>query len=626
MALAIFWLSVVLGLQQALAQRPLGIDVSYFQGSDQTPPTNINWLTEKSAGITFAWTKATEGMTYTDPDFVYNMTHAKSAGVLIGAYHYAHPNTHTGTAGADIEASNYWSQAKNYLVAGGFYLMPVLDFEQDVHTNVPAYTQATLSAWANEWCQDIVNYGKSNGVILNPIIYTFTSYATGTAGYGPGLNSSVTNWPLWMASYPGGNVNTQGSAPASTTPWSTWAFWQYSSTNIVSGVSGQVDADVFNGTSNTIMAYVIGVPIISNQPVSVTVAQGSNATFSVLAGGSGTLHYQWQFNGTNVSGATTNQFTVTNAQTTNGGGYAVLVTNTSGKLLSSTAFLSVQGPLTNSPGGVIAPSGMVNWWPAEGNAIDIFGTGNGAPQGGFYYSTGESGLAFHLDGSTGVINTGLADLAVPWTACMWVNRQNSPQSSAGLLEDGTYSLKLEQYNGTRQVGLSVLGVGDYIFSPAYTVPAGTWTHLAFVGTSGGTSLYVNGVLKGTLANSIPLPRKYIGAGFVSSSSKYVDFTLGSLDEIMTFNRALNSTEINGIYAAGSAGFIRAPLFTGMGFTGAGQFQLGLEGLTGRTFTVRSSTDLVNWTNLGTISNAAGTNQYTDTAATNAQTFYRVSQP
>ena len=38
---------------QALAQRPLGIDVSSYQGA-------INWPTVKNNGITFAWAKATE--------------------------------------------------------------------------------------------------------------------------------------------------------------------------------------------------------------------------------------------------------------------------------------------------------------------------------------------------------------------------------------------------------------------------------------------------------------------------------------------------------------------------------------------------------------------------------------
>ena len=190
--------------------------------------------------------------------------------------------------------------------------------------------------------------------------------------------------------------------------------------------------------------------------------------------------------------------------------------------------------------------------------------------------------------------------------------------------DGTYELKLEQYNGTRQVGLTQFGVGDFNFG--YIVPANTWTHLAFVGTSTGTSLYVNGALQSTLTNTLPLPRGYIGAGWVTSSSKFVDYMLGSLDEIMLFNRALGGSEINAIYAAGSAGLVRAPEFTGTLPLGNGQFQLSLKGKTGKNFTIYSSPDLVNWTSLGAAANPGGIIQYTDNSATNAQTFYRASQP
>src|SRR5262249_11165092 len=147
-------------------------------------------------------------------------------------------------------------------------------------------------------------------------------------------------------------------------------------------------------------------------------------------------------------------------------------------------------------------------------------------------------------------------IPIPWTACFWVNRQNAPSGGAALLGDGSYEIKLEQYNGTRQVGVTQFGVGDYSFG--YIAPAGTWTHLALVGTSTGTALYVNGVIQSTLTNTLPLPRGYIGAGYVTSSAHLVDYMLGNLDELMLFNRPLSAEQINAIYLAGSAGLVRAP--------------------------------------------------------------------
>src|SRR5690349_10592437 len=51
-------------------------------------------------------------------------------------------------------------------------------------------------------------------------------------------------------------------------------------------------------------------PSITSQPISRTNNVGDNAQFTVAATGSGILTYQWQFNGTNVSGATSNTLNV----------------------------------------------------------------------------------------------------------------------------------------------------------------------------------------------------------------------------------------------------------------------------------------------------------------------------
>jgi hypothetical protein len=158
------------------------------------------------------------------------------------------------------------------------------------------------------------------------------------------------------------------------------------------------------------------------------------------------------------------------------------------------------------------------------------------------------------------------------------------------------------------------------------VPANVWTHLAFVGTSTNTSLYVNGVLQGSLTNTLPLPRGYIGAGYVNSGARIVDYMLGSLDELTLFNRALTSAQINAIYGAGSAGLIRAPEFTGTVSLGNGQFQVNLRGQTGKNFTLYTSPDLMTWTSLGPVANPNGTVQFIDNSASDPVRFYRATQP
>src|SRR3984957_20829584 len=223
---------LLIGCGTVLAQRPLGIDVSSYQGSADSPPTNINWTSVKSSGIAFAWAKATESTDYIDADFTYNETHAKSAGVPIGAYHFAHPETHTGTSGADTEAAYFLATASPYINTNGGYLTPMLDAEVSSRGTDP-----NVSAWVNEWCRYLNRWGTTNGFTLVPIVYTYQSWASSYE------NSSVIEWPLWMAS-PNGD-SPQTGAPTATPPWTTWVMWQYGQ-GTIPGIEGANDEDVFN--------------------------------------------------------------------------------------------------------------------------------------------------------------------------------------------------------------------------------------------------------------------------------------------------------------------------------------------------------------------------------------------
>jgi len=364
----------------------------------------------------------------------------------------------------------------------------------------------------------------------------------------------------------------------------------------------------------------------------VTVAQSSNATFSVNLPAGGTYTYQWRFNGANIVGATNSSHTVANVQLANAGNYSVRAVNSSGCALNYSAILTVISPLTNSPDSVLAPANLADWWAEEGNGIDIFGAVNVAAQNGIYYTNGETGSAVHLDGASGYLSTAAASLAPPWTLSLWVNRQNAAGASAALMSDtSTNVLKIEQYNGTRKVGVTVEGVADYSFN--YIAPANAWTHLAFVDNGSQIQLYANGVSQGALAVNFALPRAFIGLDSFASGDAigsktgrtFTDYMLGSLDEILVFHRALSASEIAAIYSAGGAGLVRAPEFTGISSPGDGQAHLNLRGQTGKNFTIYSSADLLNWSLLGTISNPTGATQYLDSAAA-PQKFYRATQP
>src|SRR5438045_303556 len=221
---------------RVLLTRPLGIDVSNYQPS-------INWPTVKADGYDFAWAKATEGVTYDDPSFApaadaYPVTSArmnagKSAGLYMGAYHYARYDNNN----ASDEVTHFLNRCRNYIGPG--WLPPMLDVEAPVTSTDLNHTQAQISTWVNAWCNGILS---ATGV--RPIVYTYISYASTY------LNSTVTQWPLWMANYNGQAPQT--GAPNATAPWpaGAWTFWQNNDTTGNANVPG--DADVFNGTSTTL--------------------------------------------------------------------------------------------------------------------------------------------------------------------------------------------------------------------------------------------------------------------------------------------------------------------------------------------------------------------------------------
>ena len=81
---------------------------------------------------------------------------------------------------------------------------------------------------------------------------------------------------------------------------------------------------------------------IAVQPLSVTVAAGQTARFTVTAAGSATLTYQWQKSGANISGATSVSYTTpATTPADNGSVFTVQVSNSVGNVTSNPASLTV---------------------------------------------------------------------------------------------------------------------------------------------------------------------------------------------------------------------------------------------------------------------------------------------
>ena len=127
-------------------------------------------------------------------------------------------------------------------------------------------------------------------------------------------------------------------------------------------------------SSNATLTVLVYPPTILAQPASQAVYVGNAAIFTVVAGGTLPLSYQWYYGTTNLVGMTNAVLTLTNVQLNQSGYYSVVITNGYGLTNSAAAVLTVDpAPPCDPP-----PGGLVSWWRAESDASDTVGGNNGA--------------------------------------------------------------------------------------------------------------------------------------------------------------------------------------------------------------------------------------------------------
>jgi len=98
-------------------------------------------------------------------------------------------------------------------------------------------------------------------------------------------------------------------------------------------------------TSSPALLTVWQPPVITNQPVGTTNVAGSTVSFSVVAGGTAPLKYQWYFNANLAQlNATNLSLGITNVHLSHAGTYTVVITNIAGAITSSPALLGVTLP------------------------------------------------------------------------------------------------------------------------------------------------------------------------------------------------------------------------------------------------------------------------------------------
>ena len=115
--------------------------------------------------------------------------------------------------------------------------------------------------------------------------------------------------------------------------------------NATTGNAGNYGCSVSDGVKtvncNSFALTVNQVVRITQQPVSQMLNEGANASLSVNATGTGPLSYQWYFNGSAISGATSKTLSLAPAQVSNSGSYYVTVRNGGSSANSNTVNLSI---------------------------------------------------------------------------------------------------------------------------------------------------------------------------------------------------------------------------------------------------------------------------------------------
>jgi len=223
---------------------------------------------------------------------------------------------------------------------------------------------------------------------------------------------------------------------------------------------------------------------------------------------------------------------------------------------------------------VAAPSGLVSWWRAEGNANDSVGSNHGTLQGGVTFAPGEVGQAFNLNGTT-------AYVSVPASASLNVGATGSGLTIDAWINPADVSVQhpIAEWNNGSAIGahlwMSVTSQGGalgslfaniadtagnfHIFqSPGSLVAPNTFQHVALTydKASGMATLLLNGVVvaQQNLGTFTPQTTYDLYFGFQRGN-----WFAGLMDEIEVFNRALTVAEIQAIFNAGSSGKLVPPV-------------------------------------------------------------------
>ena len=206
------------------------------------------------------------------------------------------------------------------------------------------------------------------------------------------------------------------------------------------------------------------------------------------------------------------------------------------------------------------PSGLIDWWPANGNTNDIIGSSNGTIQGTVTYAAGEVGQAFSMSGA-GDVSVSMPSLNTTngqITVSFWMNWNGTTANSP--IAFGFTSYDLDFYDG----GFGFNTANGDILGISSTGLANTWVQVTAVFTNGDphqNQLYINGVqqtltqIVGTTPHSALVTSTAKIGGYNNNNS--YEFQ-GLIDAVQVYNGAVTPAQAQAIYNAGAVGVCTQP--------------------------------------------------------------------
>ena len=226
---------------------------------------------------------------------------------------------------------------------------------------------------------------------------------------------------------------------------------------------------------------------------------------------------------------------------------------------------------------IAPPTDLVAWWDGDGSANDIQGPTfeNGALQNGATFAAGVVGQAFSFDGVDDYVDVGNPpDLNLTGneiTVQGWVMETGSTGHYRTVISKGyvgaPFALRMARdqassptnfglffqvatYNGTVNTGVMI---------PQAELDPNVWYHVAGTYDGANVKLYINGNLidQQALTGNLLVNNEPVTIGRNQAPSPNTgEFWRGRVDELAVSNRALDATEIQAVYNAGSDGMIK----------------------------------------------------------------------